>query len=80
MIDNNPYISLIFDEMLDIKAAIDEARKKTDTKTTERYIIQLNTLRRLLAECEYQVDLCKEPPTIQRVPDSYALIHDYEGD
>lgn len=78
MIDNNPYISLIFDEILDRKAAIDKARKKTDTRATEKYIIQLNTLRRLLNECEYQIDLTTDPPTIKHVPDGYALIHDYE--
>ena len=81
MIDNNPYITLMFDTFLDCKAAIDKMRAEPepDEANIKRYITHMDCIKGLLFECEYRLDFDKPTSSysIHKIDDGYALIHDY---
>lgn len=82
MIDNNPYITLMFDTFLDCKAAIDKMRAEPEPNEAviKRYITQMDCIKGLLFDCEYRVDYDHNTNThsLHKVNDPYAVIHDYD--
>lgn len=82
LIDNNPYITLLFDTFLDCKAAIDKMRAEPEPNEAniKRYITQMDCIKGLLFDCEYHVDYDHKTNThsLHKVNDPYAVIHDYD--
>ena len=82
LIDNNPYITLMFDTFLDCKAAVKKERAEAEPneKNIQRYISHMDCIKGLLFECEYQIDYDHNTDThsIHKVNDVYAMIHNYD--
>lgn len=81
LIDNNPYITLMFDTFINWKEAADTERKAADSdpKRLQLYISRMDCIKELLFECEYRIEYnhADNSYSLHRVKDEHALIHDY---